>query len=110
MSKLTFITLETLFLQSYPQGSLIKQTNTKYQVCFNATDNRTDTEKEVDTFGIVSTDKRKYYTYYANNLIQLATKLKIETPETEYKMSTLNQEWEAMIKDDTDYSFELFGE
>jgi hypothetical protein len=110
MSKLTFAKIESLFLSIYPQGSLTKQTNTKYQVCFNATDTRTNTEKEVDTYGIVSTDKRKYYTYTANNLIQLASKLKIETPETEYKLSKLNQEWEATLKDDTDYSMELFGE
>jgi hypothetical protein len=97
MSKLTLSFLESEFKKSHPFGTITKISTNKYDVYFDSRDNRTEAEKELDLWQSTA-DTRKLYTYYATNLIQLANKLNIETPETEYKMSKLNQEFEAFLK------------
>ena len=81
---LTLSTLESMFQQSHPYGTITKVSASKYDVYFDSRDNRTETEKELDLWSI-SADTRKLYTYRATNLKQLANKLNIELPEAEYK-------------------------
>ncbi|KON87371.1 hypothetical protein AF332_11410 [Sporosarcina globispora] len=99
MSKrLSFSTIETKFKELNPFGQITKQSNNTYWIYFDARDNRSEAEKELETWG-TKTDKRKIYTYKASSLIQLAHKLKLDISEyEEYKLSKVNQEWEEMLK------------
>lgn len=107
---LTLKTIQSKFTEIYPHGSIIKYTNNKYGIYFDSRDTRNQAEIEAETYHNVSTDKRKLYTYRVSSLKELANKLKLDIPEAEYKLSKLNQEFEEMRKDTTDYSFDLFGE
>jgi hypothetical protein len=113
MAKLTLKTVTERFNKLNPYGTITKVANSKYWVYFDARDNRSEAELELERYHGSKTDKRKSYTYNVSNLSELAQKLKVDisdiAPEA-YTMSKLNQEWELMLKSTDDYCEDLFGE
>jgi hypothetical protein len=94
---LTLSILNSKFQKQNPHGSITEQKGSKYDVCFDTRDNRTESEKELDMWQSTA-DTRKIYTYRASNLFELAEKLHIDV--TEYiERSKLNQDFEQWLKE-----------
>jgi hypothetical protein len=100
------------FLVNNPHGRITKVGAISYEVLFDARDNRSQVDHDLQDYYQINTDTRIHHTYQANHLLDLANMLKLDVTDILDKINEYNAPSEPIVRPanyDPDFLTKLFG-